>query len=92
MENFMEKMGYSKKYFLLLSLIGFLLFTSLGVTYSYFVFRKNQDSNNVATSSCFRVTFTDKNDISLEYASPINDSDSSKLVPYEFTIKNLRTI
>ena len=85
----MEKMGYGKKHFLLLSLIGFLLFTSLGVTYSYFVFRKNQDSNNFATSSCFRVTFTDKNDISLEYASPINDSDSSKLVPYEFTIKNV---
>ena len=43
---------------------------------------------NVVTTDCFNITFVDSNDINLQKAYPITDSEGSSLTPYTFTIEN----
>ena len=48
----------------------------------------NLHYNKQTTTDCFNITFTDSNDINLQKAYPITDSEGSSLAPYTFTIEN----
>ena len=60
----------------------------IGVSYALWSLNLTQKGQNDIASSCFNITFTDKNNISLQKAYPIIDEDGKKLTPYEFTITN----
>lgn len=60
----------------------------LGFSYAFWVLNLIQSGENERVTSCFNVTFTDKNNINIEKAYPIQDEESKKLTPYEFTIMN----
>ena len=60
----------------------------IGVSYALWVLNLTQQGQNDIASSCFNITFTDKDNISLQKAYPILDEDGKKLTPYEFTITN----
>ena len=60
----------------------------IGVSYALWSLNLIQTGQNDIASSCFNITFTDKNNISLQKAYPILDEDGKKLTPYEFTITN----
>ena len=60
----------------------------IGVSYAIWSLNLTQTGKNDIASSCFNITFTDKNNISLQKAYPILDEDGKKLTPYEFTITN----
>ena len=80
----------AKKYRVLLLVIGILiLFCVMNISYAYFVVQSSQSNNNLAASDCFKLNFTDKNDIDLQSAIPISDDEALDLIPYEFTIKNV---
>ena len=67
-------------------LIGFVAI--IGVSYALWVLNLTQTGQNDIVSSCFNITFTDKDNISLQKAYPILDKEGKKLTPYEFTITN----
>ena len=71
---------------LIVLLIG--IIAIIGVSYALWVLNLTQKGQNDIASSCFNITFTDKNNISLQKAYPILDEDGKKLTPYEFTITN----
>ncbi len=60
----------------------------IGVSYALWVLNLTQTGQNDIVSSCFNITFTDKNNISLQKAYPILDEEGKKLTPYEFIITN----
>ena len=60
----------------------------IGVSYALWSLNLTQTGKNNIASSCFNITFTDKNNISIQKAYPILDEDGKKLIPYEFTITN----
>ena len=60
----------------------------IGVSYALWSLNLTQQGQNDIASSCFNITFTDKDNISLQKAYPILDEDGKKLTPYEFTITN----
>ncbi len=60
----------------------------IGVSYALWVLNLTQTGQNDIVSSCFNITFTDKDNISLQKAYPILDAEGKKLTPYEFTITN----
>ena len=60
----------------------------IGVSYAIWSLNLTQTGENDIASSCFNITFTDKNNISLQKAYPIIDEDGKKFTPYEFTITN----
>ena len=60
----------------------------IGVSYAIWFLNLTQTGQNNISSSCFNITFTDKDNISLQKAYPILDEEGKKLAPYEFTITN----
>ncbi len=60
----------------------------IGVSYAIWFLNLTQTGQNDIVSSCFNITFTDKDNISLQKAYPILDEEGKKLAPYEFTITN----
>ena len=60
----------------------------IGVSYALWVLNLTQTGQNDIVSSCFNITFEDKDNISLQKAYPILDEEGKKLTPYEFTITN----
>ena len=60
----------------------------IGVSYAIWFLNLTQTGQNNIVSSCFNITFTDKDNISLQKAYPILDEEGKKLTPYEFTITN----
>ncbi len=60
----------------------------IGVSYALWVLNLTQTGQNDIVSSCFNITFTDKDNISLQKAYPILDEEGKELIPYEFTITN----
>lgn len=61
----------------------------IGLSYGYFLIRKNQESNNVAGSECFKLEFSNESEaINLSNMYPISDEEGKKQVPYSFTITN----
>ena len=85
-------MSYFKKNnkFILIFL-GILLALSvlIGISYAYYMVTASQTNKNRLASSCISVSLTnEKNDITLNNAYPITDSEGKKLTPYQFTITN----
>ncbi len=76
---------------ILLIVLGILLSLSflVGVSYAYYMVTASQTNKNRLASSCISVSLTnEKNDITLNNAYPITDSEGKKLTPYQFTITN----
>ena len=74
---------------LLLVIFSLWLISFVSASYAFFMVNKSQDGFNVASSECFKLTFSDKNNISLESSIPISEDEARDLTPYEFTIKNV---
>uniref|UniRef100_UPI0040276679 hypothetical protein n=2 Tax=Candidatus Ventrenecus sp. TaxID=3085654 RepID=UPI0040276679 len=81
----MEK---KKRNILVLTVLLIGIIAIIGVSYALWVLNLTQTGQNDIVSSCFNITFTDKNNISLQKAYPILDAEGKKLTPYEFTITN----
>ena len=85
-------MSYFKKHnkFILIFL-GILLTLSvlIGISYAYYMVTASQTNKNRLASSCISISLTnEKNDITLNNAYPITNSEGRKLTPYQFTITN----
>ena len=72
----------------LLGIIAILI-TILSISYAYYMFTESQAGNNIGGSDCFKLTYKDKNNITLNDAIPLSEEEGSSLTPYEFTIKNV---
>ena len=85
-------MSYFKQHSkFILVIVGILLTLSIliGVSYAYYMVTASQTNKNRLASSCISVSLTnEKNDITLNNAYPITDSEGKKLTPYQFTITN----
>ncbi len=81
----MEK---KKRNILVLTVLLIGIIAIIGVSYALWVLNLTQTGQNDIVSSCFNITFTDKDNISLQKAYPILDKEGKKLTPYEFTITN----
>ena len=80
-----------KKRKILLIVLGILLSLSLlvGISYAYYMVTASQTNKNRLASSCISISLTnEKNDITLNNAYPITNSEGRKLTPYQFTITN----
>ena len=77
------KKNWSKILLVLGVLIGV-----VGVSYAFWRASFSSKNDNSLTATCFNVSFTDQNNISIEKAYPLLDKDGKKLTPYEFTITN----
>ena len=75
------------RYFLIGGIV-LLVCVFIGISYAYWQLTLQQSGTNVVTTDCFNITFTDSNDINLQKAYPITDSEGSSLAPYTFTIEN----
>ena len=75
-----------KNVFIVIVLIG--IISIIGISYALWVLNLTQSGQNDIVSSCFNVTFEDKDNISLQKAYPILDEEGKKLTPYEFTVTN----
>ena len=76
---------------ILLVILGILLtlFLLVGVSYAYYMVTASQTNKNRLASSCISISLTnEKNDITLNNAYPITNSEGKKLTPYQFTITN----
>ena len=76
---------------ILLIVLGILLSLSLlvGISYAYYMVTTSQTNKNRLASSCISISLTnEKNDITLNNAYPITNSEGKKLTPYQFTITN----
>src|SRR5574344_1491331 len=80
----------NKRKKVVLILIGIFLIATviLGLSYAYFMLTKTQESTNIVSTKCFTMSFSDKNNINISGAYPMNDTDGSTLTPYTFTINN----
>ncbi len=81
----MEK---KKRNILVIAVLLIGIIAIIGVSYALWVLNLTQIGQNDIVSSCFNITFTDKDNISLQKAYPILDKEGKKLTPYEFTITN----
>ena len=74
-------------------IIGILLIVSLlfitGVSYAIWSMTLTQESTNVVNTACFKINFTEKNEITLQNTYPISDEEGKRLTPYTFTIENI---
>ena len=65
---------------------------ALGITYAYWLLTRQQDGENLVNSACLKISFTDKNDITLNEVYPMKpeelNSFLSTATPYHFTIHN----
>ena len=75
-----------KKKIIYFSIVGILLL--IGVSYAVWQLNFTQTNQNHIASACFDITFADQDDIHLEKAYPMLDSEGESLTPYQFTIKN----
>ena len=60
----------------------------IGVSYALWSLNLTQTGKNDIASTCFNISFTEKDNISLQKSYPLYDKDGKKLTPYEFTITN----
>ena len=77
-----------RKKILIIIIILIIILSIIGVSYAVWILNLPQTGQNVISSSCFNVTFTDKDSINLDKTYPLLDEDGKKLTPYEFTITN----
>ena len=79
---------YSKKNWSKILLVLGVVIGVLGVSYALWLVTFSSTNNNTITATCFNVSFTEQNNISIEKAYPLLDEEGKKLTPYEFTITN----
>ncbi len=78
-----------KKKKLLIIVISIVLILSvIGISYAVWTLNLTQTGENDIASTCFNISFTEKDNISLQKSYPLYDKDGKKLTPYEFTITN----
>ena len=82
----------SKSKVITLTIIGVLLAMSvlIGVSYSLWRITLTQETSNTLTTSCFDVTFTEDDNISLQNAYPLYDEDGKKLLKEFAKSRNLK--
>ena len=80
---------------LLISTIAIVVIAATSVTYAYLSYNATQTDENILTTSCFNISYSDSNSISLNsngnYAYPMSEERANKLTPYSFTITNTCT-
>ena len=81
-------MSKKKRNILVIAVLLIGVVAIIGVSYALWVLNLTQTGQNDIVSSCFNITFEDKDNISLQKAYPILDEEGKKLTPYEFTINN----
>ncbi len=84
----MTDMSKKKRNILVIAVLLIGVVAIIGVSYALWVLNLTQTGQNDIVSSCFNITFEDKDNISLQKAYPILDEEGKKLTPYEFTINN----
>ena len=66
--------------------------TCIGLSYAYWRLTIVQSNNNLVTSDCFSLEFTDENDINLQNTYPMYDEELMNFLleatPYHFTVTN----
>ena len=78
-----------KKKVLIIIIISLLLILSIvGISYALWTLNLTQTGENDIATTCFNISFTEKDNISLQKSYPLYDADGEKLTPYEFTITN----
>ena len=78
-----------KKKVLIIVMISVLLILSIvGISYALWTLNLTQTGENDIASTCFNISFTEKDNISLQKSYPLYDEDGKKLTPYEFTVTN----
>ena len=65
-----------------------LIITLSALSYAFFI-SYDITGSNIARTECFKLTLQGNNDISLQDAYPMSESEGSQLTPYTFTIKNV---
>ena len=77
---------------LLISTIAIVVIAATSVTYAYLSYNATQTDENILTTSCFNISYSDSNSISLNsngnYAYPMSEESANNLTPYSFTITN----
>lgn len=72
--------------------IMILVTIAIGTSYAFFSVSGTQSGTNTLSTTCFSVSFTDGDSISLNeagsYAYPMSDASAESLDPYIFTITN----
>ena len=77
-----------KKKILIIMISIVLILSVIGISYAVWTLNLTQTSENDIASTCFNISFTEKDNISLQKSYPLYDKDGKKLTPYEFTITN----
>ena len=72
----------------ILILILLLMMICVGISYAYWQLTLQQEEANLVNTGCFEIVFTEQNDIQLEKAYPMKDTEAASLTPYTFTIEN----
>ncbi len=87
----MKKNLYSRHYKIYLVILFLVMTLSLvvGLSYAYWNLNYKQQNSNVASTSCFSLSFTDNTEgIFLTDIAPTKDEEGLKEKGYSFTIKN----
>ena len=58
-------------------------------SYAYYIFTATQEDAHIGSTKCFKLSFTESNDITLQDAYPLTDEEANNLTPYTFTIENI---
>ncbi len=78
-----------KKYTLMTLLALGVILLIVGVSYAYWTLTKEQTGENVVNSACLSMDIeSESDDITLDKAYPILDSEGRKLKPYKFSVHN----
>ena len=60
----------------------------IGASYAVWRLILSQTNKNIMGTTCFSVSMTDENEITLEKAYPLTNNEGKRLTPYTFTVKN----
>lgn len=89
------KLNNKKYMILLISTIAIVVIAATSVTYAYLSYNATQTDENIVTTSCFDISYSDSDSISLNsdgnYAYPMSEDSANRLTPYSFTITNTCT-
>ena len=77
-----------KKVLIIITISIVLILSIIGISYALWTLNLTQTGENDIASTCFNISFTEKDNISLQKSYPLYDKDGKKLTPYEFTITN----
>ena len=77
-----------KKVLIIVTISVLLILSIVGISYALWTLNLTQTGENNIASTCFNISFTEKDNISLQKSYPLYDADGKKLTPYEFTITN----